>query len=235
MASLEYLMTVLPDLPASLGEKASIEEAYRIIKAEDNARLNYLIDIISAEDEIVKCGLQYFVLQNKNYEAELPASLPEAFTNAFYSFSSKSEADWMTAVYGAWFDMLVDTGKKTGSQLVQEWAKWEYSLRINLMFDRLKRAGIEYDEASLTPEFMAFDCDCDTASLVEAYRKINEPMKAEKSLDEARLDFIRSSAISYSFTADELVAYILELRIYARYARLSPEQGRKILQEVTAL
>lgn len=235
MASLEYLLTVLPSLPAYLGDKASVEDAYKTIKAEDNAKLNFLIDILSAEDEIVKCGLQYFVLQNKSYEAELPASLPDSFSNTFYSYSKKNEAEWMTAAYEAWFNMIVETGKSTGSKLVQEWAKWEYSLRINLMFDRLKRAGIEFDEASLTPEFMAFGCDYDTAPLVEAYRKANEPMKAEKALDEARLDFIRSLAINYSFTTDELVAYILELRIYARYARLSPELGRKILQEVTAL
>jgi hypothetical protein len=60
-------------------------------------------------------------------------------------------------------------------------------------------------------------------------------MKAEKTIDQYRLDFIRSLAISYSFSADELIAYMLELRIFARYARLDLEKGRKILQEVTAI
>ena len=235
MASLEYLMTVLPSLPAELGEKASIEEAYRIIRDEDNSKLNYLVDLLSVEEEIAKCGLQYFVQENKTYEAELSVELPENFINIFNSYKDKSEAEWMTSVYEAWFDLVVSTGESTGAKFIREWAKWESSLRINLMFDRLKRAGVEFEPDSLTPDFMKFGFEYDTTPIIDEYRKISEPMKAEKALDQARLDFIRNSAISYSFSADELVAYILELRIYARYARLSPELGRKILQEVTAL
>lgn len=234
MASLEYLLTLLPSLPAELGDKVSIEQAYATIRSEDDTRLNYLIDLLSAEDEIINCGYQHFVLKNKEYEAELSSSLPEAFKEIFFSFREKEEADWLTAVYGSWLDMLIETGNKTGSSLLKEWAKWEYSLRITFMFDRLKQAGIEFIESELTPVFM-YDSDYDMASLVEAYRKTSEPMKAEKNLDGSRLDFIRNLATRYSFSVDELVAYILELRIYARYTRLSPDVGRKILQEVTAL
>ena len=235
MASLEYLLTVLPSLPSELGEKVSAEDAYRIVRAEDSGRLTYLVDVLGAEDEIIKCGLQYFVLQNKNYEAELSESLPESFSKVFFNYTNMTEATWMTEIYKAWFDMMVETADKTGSTLLKSWAEWEYSLRIGLMFDRLKKAGIEYNESELTPEFMKYGEGYDYSALVQEYNKISEPMKAEKALDQSRLDFIRNSAISYSFSADELVAYLLQLRIYARYARFSPELGRKILQEVTAL
>jgi hypothetical protein len=60
-------------------------------------------------------------------------------------------------------------------------------------------------------------------------------MAAEKLLDQSRVDYLRSFAGNYTFTIEELIAYMLELRIHNRYARLSPEQGRKILEEVTAL
>jgi hypothetical protein len=235
VASLEYLLTLLPSLPNNLGDKVSIEEAYRLIRFEDDAHLDYLVDVLSAEDEIIKCGLQYFVLKNKSYIPELPQSLPLNFQEVFLSFNTKTESEWMTAIYAAWLDMLTKTSRQLGSSLLAKWAKWEYSLRINLMIYRLKTAGIEYDESELIPEFLRYDNEYNTDYIVEAYKKCSEPMKAEKTIDQYRLDFIRSLAISYSFSADELIAYMLELRIFARYARLDLEKGRKILQEVTAI
>lgn len=235
MASLEYLLTLLPSIPENLGDKVSIEEAYRLLKFEDDAKLSYLVDVLNAEDEIKNCGMQYFVLQNKSFNTELPQSLPESFQEIFFSFNSKTESKWMTDIYAAWLDMLTKTSKEVGSSLLAEWAKWEYSLRINLMIDRFKRAGIDFDEYEFVPDFLRFDSQYDTNYIVEAYRKCSEPMNAEKTIDKFRLDYIRSSAISYSFSADELIAYILELRIFARYARLDLEKGREILQEVTAI
>ena len=235
MANFEYLLTLLPSLPANLGDKVSIEEAYRLLKSENNAKVDYLVDILSVEDLIKDFALQYYVQGNKSYEFELPESLPDNFKEVFNSFNEKSESNWTTDIYASWFDLLINTGRGVGSSALAEWAKWEYSLRINLMIDRLKRAGLEYDENELKPEFMFTDSEYDTYSLVESYRKCSEPMKAERALDDSRLDFIRSLATNYSFSTDELVAYMLELRIYERYARLDPEKGRKILQEVTAL
>lgn len=235
MASFEFLLTLLPSLPPNLGDKVSIEDAYRLLRGEGNSKIDYLVDLLSIEDKINNCGLQYYILDNKTFEVDLPLSLPESFCNTFLSFREKSESEWMTSVYAAWFDLIIKTGKNVGSSLLVEWAKWEYSLRISLLLNRFKRAGLEIDEAEAIPEFMRFDKPYDTDYVVDAYYKCNEPMKAEKTIDEFRLDFIRNSAISYSFSADELIAYMLELRIYARYSRLDPEKGRKILQEVTAL
>lgn len=235
MASLEYLLTLLPSLPNNLGDKVSIEEAYRLLRTENNTKIDYLVDLLSIEDKINNCGLQYYILQNKSFGVDLPESLPDSFCKTFLSFNEKSESEWMTAVYAAWFDLIIETGRKVGSSLLPEWAKWEYSLRINMLLNRFKRAGLEIDESEIVPEFMRFDKPYDTDYIVDAYYKCSEPMKAEKTIDQFRLDFIRNSAISYSFSADELIAYMLELRIYARYSRLDPEKGRKILQEVTAL
>ena len=235
MANFEYLLTLLPSLPDNLGDKVSLEEAYNILRFEDDAKIGYLVDILSAEDEIIKCGLQYYVLDNKSYYTDLPQSLPESFQEVFSSFKEKTEAEWMTSVFAAWLDMMTETGKKTGSSLLSKWAKWEYSLRLNLMFDRFKKAGIEFEESDYTPDFLSFDNQVDTSYVIDAYKKCSEPMMAEKTIDQFRLDFIRNLAISYSFSADELIAYMLELRIYSRYSRLDLEKGRKILQEVTAI
>lgn len=235
MANLEYLLTLLPPLPANLGDKVSIEEAYRLLYFEGNDKLSYLADVLSVEDLIKKAGHEFFVLQNKSYVAKLPKNIPEAFSETFFSFINKSEAEWLTSVYAAWFDMMIATSKQVGSSLLANWAKWEYSLRLNFMLNRFKRAGLDYNNSEAIPEFMRFDNQYNTDYVVDAYYKCSEPMKAEKAIDQLRLEFIRSLAISYSFSADELIAYMLKLRIYARYARLDLTKGRKILQEVTAL
>ena len=235
MANFEYLLTLLPSLPENLGGKVSVEEAYDHLRFEDDAKLNYLVDVLSAEDEILKCGQHYYVIDDKSYNVELPQSLPEDFQEAFYSFTDKTESEWMTSVYAAWLKMLTDTSRKVGSPLLANWAKWEYSLRLNIMFERLKKAGIEYDETDFVPDFLAFDSQFNTDYVIESYKKCSEPMIAEKTIDQFRLDYLKNSAISYSFSADELIAYMLELRIYARYSRLDLAKGRKILQEVTAI
>ncbi|MBR4570671.1 MAG: DUF2764 family protein [Candidatus Riflebacteria bacterium] len=235
MANLEYLLTLLPSLPENLGDKVSIEEAYNHLRFEGDSKLNYLVDVLSAEDEILKCGQHYFVMDDKSFNAELPQSLPEDFQEVFYSFKTKTESEWMTSVFAAWLKMLTETSRKVGSSLLGNWAKWEYSLRLNIMFDRMKKAGMEYDASDYVPEFLAYDDQFNTDYVIEAYKKCSEPMIAEKTIDQFRLDYLRNSAISYSFSADELIAYMLELRIYARYSRLDLVKGRKILQEVTAI
>ena len=60
-------------------------------------------------------------------------------------------------------------------------------------------------------------------------------MDAEMVLDQARIDFLKNKFSPYSFEIDELIAYMIELRIHNRYARLSLEEGHKILEEVTSL
>ena len=188
MANFEYLLTLLPSLPANLGDKVSIDEAYRLIKLEGSSKLDYLVDILSCEDLIKNFALQYYVQGNKSYEFDLPKSLPDSFQKVFTSFNEKSESDWTTHVYAAWFEMLINTGRQVGSSILAEWAKWEYSLRINFVIDRLKKAGLEYDEMELTPDFIRYDNSYDTSSLVEAYKKCSEPMKAERALDASRLE-----------------------------------------------
>ena len=179
MANFEYLLTLLPSLPANLGDKVSIDEAYRLLKLEDNTKLDYLVDILSVEDIIKDFSLQYYVEGNKSCEFELPKSLPDSFQKVFLAFPEKSESDWITDVYAAWFEMLINTGKWVGSSILAEWAKWEYSLRINLMIDRLKRAGLEYDEDELKPDFMRYDNSYDTSSLVDRGRDVPCPRSGQ--------------------------------------------------------
>lgn len=234
--NLFYLMTVLPSLPA-LGETLAPEDAMARIREESGENLLLLADLLECEAEIEKCGLQHFVMGNKDFQACFSDRVPEEFVEVFMTFSSSKESEWLTAVYAAWFDLLIKVGDQTGSQLLKGWAEWEYALRTGLRIERLKAAGkLPTDVDSIVPEFMKELTDLtDHSYLIEAYKSTSEPMKAEKLLDQARIDYLRRAADSYTFSIDELVAYMLELRIHNRYARLNPDKGRKILEEVTTL
>ncbi len=235
--NLFYLLTVLPALPATAGEQMPVDDALAKLREEGDDRLLYLADILDVEAEIERCGLQFFVMNGREFQPHLSDRLPESFVETFMSFLSSKEADWLTDVYAAWFELLIATGKRTGSGLLKQWAEWEYSLRTLLRLERLKNSGRAVSENdNLLPGFMKdFSEQPDNAALVEAYKTFTEPLKAEKFLDQARIDFLRKAAVQFSFSLDELIAYMLELRVHNRYARLNPDKGRKILEEVTTL
>lgn len=235
--NLFYLLTVLPALPANAGEQMPVDDALARIREESDERMLYLANLLDVEAEIERCGLQFFVMNGREFQPHLSDSLPESFVEIFMSFVTSKEADWLSNIYTAWFELLIETGKRTGSGLLKSWAEWEYSLRSLLRLERLKNPGRNAsDNENLLPAFMKdFSEQPDNAALVEAYKTFTEPLKAEKFLDQSRIDFLRRAVVQFSFSLDELIAYMLELRIHNRYARLNPDKGRKILEEVTTL
>ena len=65
--------------------------------------------------------------------------------------------------------------------------------------------------------------------------RLGAAMEAEVSLDAARLAFLTRESPRYSFAMDELVAYLLHLRLLERHQRLDPQRGRTLLKAVGAL
>ncbi|MGM0598687.1 MAG: hypothetical protein ACQETH_02605 [Candidatus Rifleibacteriota bacterium] len=229
-----YLMTYLPTLPA-LGQDLPEVDALAKIRDESDEKLLLLADLLEAEEIIKQTGMQFFVLENKDFKPELSERLPENFVKLFYSFKEVPEAEWLENIYFAWFALFIELSNSIKSDLLAEWAQWEYSLRLALKSERLKtensNKSISTDE-NLLPGMSAV---IDHGSVVESWKAIDEPMQAEKFLDQYRIDFLRNLGTQYTFAIEELIAYMLELRIHNRYARLSLDEGRKILEEVTAL
>jgi hypothetical protein len=60
-------------------------------------------------------------------------------------------------------------------------------------------------------------------------------MEAEVSLERAQLAFLEEESRRYSFTMDELAAYLLHLRLLERRQRLDRGRGRAMLKEIAAL
>ena len=229
-------MTLLPTLPSSLGGQIDYDYAISKIKEDGTSSLDYFADLLEAEKEIEKCGLQYYVLKNSSFKPELSKSLPRDFIDIFGNYSNMSEADWFTNIYKSWFKLLIETGKKTGSKLLIKWAKWELTLKVTLIANNPQKILKTSDTYTELFEMIKSFEDVESAiNAANAYRTSTVPLEAEKNLDQTRIDYLRQSAQRFSFTIDELVAYMLELRIHKRYSTLRPDEGRRILEEVTKL
>lgn len=230
-----YLLTLLPALP-ELGRFVEVDNVFEQIRLEGDSNVCLLADLLEAEEKIVQVASERFVEQNPGFKGQFPDSIPDSFVELVNESEILKEADWLDAVYPQWFALLDQFSAATGSRLVSKWARRECTLRVQLQIHRMKNENISVDTDAITPEFIRQEGFVeDFSDVIQTYYSIDNPMTAEKYLDQFRVDFLRQSAQQYSFSIDELVAYMLELRTHKRYSIMSPEKGRKILKEVTTL
>jgi hypothetical protein len=232
--NLYYIMTMLPSLP-NLGGTVDYPYAIEKIRNEGKGHISYLADLLEVEALIGDCGLRHYVLEEKDFSATLPATLPESFASTFNSYKTLPEWEWLTEVYIAWFELLMETGSKCGSSLLKKWAKWELNLRLALLRERFEGSDKQGSSEGVLSKMAKYEEPSEVANVATAYKAISEPFEAEKYLDETRINFLRSNSTQFTFALDELIAYMLELRILNRYSVLQPEVGSKILEEVTRL
>lgn len=142
-----------------------------------------------------------------------------------------AEVVWHETVWRSWLKHMHDVGLSIGSRLLQHWSAWEMALEIHLADIRENGEFSSGKTRKLPADTPSYDY---TALAVE-WHNTADPMVGEHKLDEARFDFLAAESTRYSFELDELVSYLLKLRLLSRYARLDRGAALKILEEVTAL
>lgn len=232
--SLIYLLTYLPSLP-ELGTPVDLEEIYEFLGDKNLGEVTQLMELIDCETLIETFADKYFITKQSESAIEIPQVVPDKLSKILLD-NTLSEPDWLNKVFLSWIDALYDYGAKMGSTLLCEWAKWEVSLRLQLKTRRNQSGG---KKTGVTLPISLTDFHDTTlynhTRLINDYYNSSNPMMAELNLDKARIAFLRGSCEKYTFSRDELIAYLLELRIHRRHAAMSPEKGRKILEEVTTL
>lgn len=231
-----YLMTRLPSLP-NLGEMLTDEDIMARVREESGENITLFADLLDLENEIIRCASEYFVKENREYKPDFSDIVPAEFVQEFMTFIDMPEAEWLGHIYVEWFRLIHKLGRKTHSDLLVDWTRWEYTLRYNMFSERMKRAGFQHGDSDHPPrDIVDIPGDApDHSGTVAEYFTFEEPIKAEKYIDQIRIDYLRDAVVRFTFSVDELVAYMLEYRIHLRYAGLDPEKGRKILEEVTRL
>jgi hypothetical protein len=152
-----------------------------------------------------------------------------------------TEEAWVGSVLQAYLDLLSEAGHRLGSNLLARWAGWEGSLRLNLARRRARLRG-DRDEpgqgllTEVDPELeAALGAWSTTRSRGDDAERLGAAMEAEVSLDRARFAFLAGESPRYSFALDEMVAYLLQLRLLERHQRLDRQRGRTLLKAVGAL
>lgn len=237
-----YLLTLLPPLP-SLGEPLPItlSEALERLRQQGGRDLEMLADALEAEAGL-RDALDEWVVNPPGSRA-VPPALPPSLAALFDEERSAGFAEdaWISAVWQAWFDLLSRVGRSVGSRLLPRWAAWETALRLRLARARGLRDGEHHvaeakgereDGFDLAAILAAWDA---TRERGKAGKGLAAAMEAELVLEQARLDFLDAEAPAYSFTVDELAAYLLKLRLLERHRRFDPERGRALLRGAAAL
>jgi hypothetical protein len=230
---LYYLMAYLPDLPR-LGEPPpiTVEEVLRLIgqeRPEDVRILGEAFGFESLLNKTAQVRLLGYSAGDTAGAFSLDPGLPPFLLDTFLKDPQDVGEDaWLTELWSKHLDFMEGIGKDIGSPLLSRWAQWERSLRQQLA--RIRRQSEPESQIEEGPVGQ-----WDHSALLAEWRAVRDPLAGERLLDEARMKFIDEESRHYSFTIDELVAYFLKLGLLSRHARLSRDEGVKVLEEVTTL
>lgn len=178
--------------------------------------------------------------------------LPESLEKIVKSENNENEDEIISRFWLEYFLYTADYAKLNNVNIMHNWAKFEITLRFllqalrnNKILDKETAARIRCEElfskllqdrnyidgkvAQIMDEMIQ---EYDFSKILLEACNSHDPLSLERLLDRARINFLDSHSISYSFTLDELVNYLIKMSIYERYNKLSDEIGFKILKEV---
>ncbi len=254
-AGLYDLLSFLPPLPA-VGDPPPItlEEVARLVRDLPGCEIRTLFEVIELESTLHALIRRRLGLGTPGTapasgpepvgEGVLPPALVALFAE---EQTSQPEDAWLTHLWDAFYREIARLGAATGCDLLTTWAHWERSLRWQMVATRRKalaEAGPPPTDGTkavpcLGPAEVPADLDLegsfDHAELIHEACLAQDPLASERILDEGRVRFLEEQAGRYSFRIEELIAYILKLRLLLRHARLNRTEGIHILEEVTSI
>ena len=239
---LTYLLTLLPPLPP-LGETPplTMADTLALLRQQGGTDMELLAGLLEAESSL-QHSLDEWVV-NPPGSRVVPGSLPQPLRALFDDelVAGMTEEAWVGSVRQAYLELLSEAGRRLGSNLLSRWSAWEVSLRLNLAQRRARSRGDRDDSGQESTT----EVDPDLEAALSAWsatrsrgtdsERLGAAMEAEVSLDAARLAFLTRESPRYSFALDELVAYLLQLRLLERHRLLDRQRGRTLLKAVGAL
>jgi len=239
---LTYLLTLLPPLPPlGVTPPLTLAEVLSRLRQQGGADLELLAGLLEAES-LLREALDEWIV-NPPGSRVVPGVLPPPLRALFDDelVAGMTEEAWVGTVRQAYLDLLCAAGHRLGSRLLSRWSGWEGSLRLNVAQRRARLRG-DRDEPTQGP---TSEADPELEAALSAWGaarsrgadvdRLGAAMEAEVALDAARLAFLTRESPRYSFAMDELVAYLLHLRLLERHQRLDPQRGRALLKAVGAL
>lgn len=241
---LYFLLTLCPALP-ELGEEPllSLGEVCAHLAGADDPRLHRLARLFTTCQEIESAAAAWVMGENMPVSAAcqeiLTTELPECRNLLDQPPQSVSEAIWLTRMHELLSGWVESSARGLGSCLLADYTRFDRRLRQAVAAQR--RLWWEEQQPGVTasmPEVAVPSAE-ETAfsvipDVVARWYAAPDPMAGEVILDRARWAFISERAGNYSFSLEEMVGYLLQLRLVQRHRTFGRDQGTSLLQEVTA-
>jgi len=224
----DYLLSALPGIKG-LGSAPPMSKQHLLERVQaTRGPVDSVICLLLSDDLT-----QYSALlagELKSSEAELTvltlssegrgAALPESLQ--WDIEEEKSPERERIAVDGLWsryFQHAHHLATRVGSPFVRVWVGFEVGLRNALCIAWAQTLELDPTAYLVTPHLNQTELDYGTT--LSAWAAASDPLAALEVLDKSRWDWLQEYGRWYSFGADEIEAYTVQLMLLHRWRRLS--------------
>lgn len=226
MGSYYFLTCLLPPLPSSLGEKLAVSfpdisrMVRRNIQPSDDQLLRAQLSVIDAANwESLDQGRDYFLEGGtlSREEMETGQKMP-AFIRQF--LDEKERGIRCPYIYDRLWELcygaLLAKAEEEGCRYLIDYTVWEIDLRNRLTVLRLRNSEGNIADHTIMPGIRSFDF----SALLSRLDGQNNPLEAERVIDDERLKRIFHCQGADSFSLDAILAFLARAAIYGRWERL---------------
>ncbi len=149
------------------------------------------------------------------------AALPKGLV---WDSGEEGRASERVAVDGLWsryFQYAQNLATRVGSPFVRSWVGFEVGMRNALCIARAH--ALELDPTSYLVAPHLAQTEADYATALTAWSAASDPLDALEILDKCRWDWLQEYGRWYSFGADEIEAYTVQLILLHRWRRMGRE------------
>ena len=223
MGNYYYLMSLLPPLPAALGQPLGAGVAWLASQARQN--------IDPADRDTLEAYLLYadvanFISRESGREKFLPGGrltpedidtqeeLPELIRDFLKEHGQGTNRPYAyDRLWEMYYARVLQTAERSGNAFLKKYLPWEIQLRNALTSWRALQAGLDPAGFLVAPDNAGYSFD----QLLSGLKECSGPLEAERFLDRERLKFITGCLDHDGFSLDALLGYLSQAYIYSRW------------------
>lgn len=223
MGNYYYLMSLLPPLPAALGQPLGADAAWLADKARQN--------IDPADQEVLESYLQYadvanFISRESGRGKFLPGGrltadeianrkeLPDVISDFLKEQDSGPARPYAyDRLWEKYYARALQIAERSDNAFLKKYLPWEIQLRNTLSSLRASQTGADPAGYLVAPNNSAYSFD----QLLSGLKECSGPLEAEMYIDRERLKFISGCLDHDGFSLDALLGYLSQAYIFYRW------------------
>ncbi|MBN1943570.1 MAG: DUF2764 family protein [Phycisphaerae bacterium] len=228
MAGKNYYLLSFLTTPEALGAEPPIlcGDLLHHLDAEEQPRPHELVRTIFLSDDLLQRDATLageidepepiiLTVGQLSDEEPLPDYLVGSVEEAGTGGERKIVAD---TVWEAYFRHAAAVADRLGSGFLRAWVGYEVALRNALAEARARALELEPADYYVATDLAEAS---DLSATVNEWSSAADPLRAQRALDEARMEWLIENDAYFSFGDDELTAYAAKLILAVRWRRLT--------------